>query len=78
MFNMLRLSDTSFPPILSIGTPNEGNFMDTSAPSNNLSGLIKNDLVLIENDYFEIPLIGEDDLIILPLEKALEEGEGNK
>lgn len=77
MKNIYKISDTSFSPIISIGTPYEGGFIDTSAPSNNLSEFIKNDLVVIEDDYYEVPLIGADDLIILPIEKVSEE-EGKK
>lgn len=66
MKNINKISDTSFSPIISIGTPNESGFYETSAPKDNLSELIKNDAVLVEDDFYEVPAADVEVLEVIP------------
>jgi len=65
MKNVIKISDTSFSPIINLGTPNESGFYETSALKNNLSYFIKNDVVMVEDDIYSVPIIEVEKLEFL-------------
>ena len=64
MKELSKISDTSYAPFISVGTPIESSFTESTASPDTLSEFFKNEYVLIEDDYFEVPLIRVDVSVI--------------